>query len=613
MHGLDKDDYDREYGDWILLKRILSYFKPYRKHLGIISLTISATAIAATLVPLFLAEALDGLKEGIDYSEVRNLILLVLTFSAVNFGFNALSQEITARAVQGAVYDLREDAFDSLLRRDMSFYDDQPTGRLASRVTNDTNDYGQVVTLSANLLAQILVVGFILYFLFIRSVKLTLLVIIFAPIVILTALSFRKIARDVSRGSRRILAKVNALIQETTSGIYVAKSFRAEHAIYDEFDDMNKTSYSINLKQGLVFNTIFPVLNIIIGLGTAMIVYFGGLDLLEAESTLGNFVAFLPGKQLTIGDWFLFLQGLTLFFFPLISIASFWSQFQLGLAASERVFSMIDAENLVIQNDNKILENPRGEIEFKHLEFAYNEKIKVLEDFNLLINPGENIAIVGHTGAGKSTLAKIIARYYEYQVGDLLIDGEDIRNLDIVEFRKGLSIISQEVFLFNGSIKENLLYGLENHDGADELLTEVLNKVDAMDWIERLDKGLETNVGERGGLLSMGQRQLIAFARILLRNPYILIMDEATSSVDPFTEVKIQNATNLILEGRTSIIIAHRLSTIKNVDRIIVMKEGRIIEEGSHSELLDAKGHYAELYDTYFMHQSLEYIESIAD
>ncbi|MHA2402300.1 MAG: ABC transporter ATP-binding protein [Candidatus Kariarchaeaceae archaeon] len=613
MHGLDKDDYDREYGDWILLKRILSYFKPYRKHMGIISLTISATAIAATLVPLFLAEALDGLKEGVDYSEVRNLILLVLTFSAVNFGFNALSQEITARAVQGAVYDLREDAFDALLKRDMSFFDDQPTGRLASRVTNDTNDYGQVVTLSANLLAQILVVGFILYFLFIRSVKLTLLVIIFAPIVILTALSFRKIARDVSRGSRRILAKVNALIQETTSGIYVAKSFRAEHAIYDEFDDMNKTSYSINLKQGLVFNTIFPVLNILIGLGTAMIVYFGGLDLLEVESTLGNFVAFLPGKQLTIGDWFLFLQGLTLFFFPLIAIASFWSQFQLGLAASERVFSMIDAENLVIQNDNKILENPRGEIEFKHLEFAYNEEIKVLEDFNLQINPGENIAIVGHTGAGKSTLAKIIARYYEYQAGELLIDGEDIRNLDIVEFRKGLSIISQEVFLFNGSIKENLLYGLETHDGADELLTEVLNKVDAMDWIQRLDKGLDTNVGERGGLLSMGQRQLIAFARILLRSPYILIMDEATSSVDPFTEVKIQNATNLILEGRTSIIIAHRLSTIKNVDRIIVMKEGRIIEEGSHSELLDAKGHYAELYDTYFMHQSLEYIESIAD
>ncbi|MHA2254030.1 MAG: ABC transporter ATP-binding protein [Candidatus Kariarchaeaceae archaeon] len=613
MHGLDKDEYDREYGDWVLLKRILSYFSPYKKHLSIMSITISITAIAAALVPLYMAKVLDGLKEGVDYTEIQFLLILVLSFSVINFVLNAVSQEITARAVQGAVYDLREDGFDALLKRDMSFFDEQPTGRLASRVTNDTNDYGQVVTLSANLLAQVLVVVFILYLLAIRSVKLTILVVIFAPLVILTALSFRKIARDVSRGSRRILAKVNALIQETTSGIYIAKSFRAELAIYDEFEDMNKTSYSINLKQGLVFNTIFPVLNILIGFGTAMVVYFGGIDILQAETTLGGFVDFLPGKQLSIGDWFLFLQGLSLFFFPLISIASFWSQFQLGLAASERVFSMIDAENQVIQTDNKILTNPQGEIQFNNLNFSYKDDIKVLEDFNLHIKPGENIAIVGHTGAGKSTLAKLIARYYEYQSGELRIDNEDIRNLDIVEFRKGLSIISQEVFLFNGSIKDNLLYGIEDQVDGEERLREVLNKIEAMDWIERLDKGIDTNVGERGGLLSMGQRQLIAFARILLRNPFILIMDEATSSVDPFTEVKIQNAINLILEGRTSIIIAHRLSTIKNVDRIIVMKEGKIIEEGSHNELIDAQGHYAELYDTYFRHQSLEYIESIAD
>ncbi|MCG3219493.1 MAG: ABC transporter ATP-binding protein, partial [Candidatus Heimdallarchaeota archaeon] len=380
----------------------------------------------------------------------------------------------------------------------------------------------------------------------------------------------------------------------------------------DEFDEMNSTSYNVNLKRGIIFNSIFPILGILTNIGIAMVVYFGGMEVIPgAESTLKNLFDFLPGNELTIGDWFLFLQGLTLFFFPLVSIASFWSQFQQGLASSERVFSLIDAENEVIQVNQFVIEKTKGKIEFKDVKFSYVEDEVVLDDFNLTIQPGERIAIVGHTGAGKSTLAKLIARYYEFQEGRMIIDDIDIRDLDLVEYRKNLSIISQDVFLFNGTIKENLKYGSEHLENSEEELSEVLLKVDAMDWIERLSKGLETEVGERGGLLSMGQRQLIAFARILLRDPSILIMDEATSSVDPFTEVRIQKATNLILKDRTSIIIAHRLSTIKNVDRIIVMKGGKIIEEGSHFELVKKKGHYAELYDTYFRHQSLEYIESV--
>ena len=612
MAGLERSDYDREYKDWELLKRIVSYFKSYKIHLILIAIGISLAAIAATLIPLYLAEVLDALKEGSTDEIVIQLVLLVVGFSIINFALNALGQILTARVIQSVVVDLRKEAFDALLIRDMSFFDDQPTGRLASRVVNDTNSYGEVIYLSTNLIGQVLVVAFILYFLAIRSVKLTLLVIIFAPLVILTALAFRKIARSVSTSSQRILAKVNALIQETTSGIYIAKSFRAEKAIYDEFDEMNSTSYNVNLKRGIIFNSIFPILGILTNIGIAMVVYFGGMEVIPgAESTLKNLFDFLPGNELTIGDWFLFLQGLTLFFFPLVSIASFWSQFQQGLASSERVFSLIDAENEVIQVNQFVIEKTKGKIEFKDVKFSYVEDEVVLDDFNLTIQPGERIAIVGHTGAGKSTLAKLIARYYEFQEGRMIIDDIDIRDLDLVEYRKNLSIISQDVFLFNGTIKENLKYGSEHLENSEEELSEVLLKVDAMDWIERLSKGLETEVGERGGLLSMGQRQLIAFARILLRDPSILIMDEATSSVDPFTEVRIQKATNLILKDRTSIIIAHRLSTIKNVDRIIVMKGGKIIEEGSHFELVKKKGHYAELYDTYFRHQSLEYIESV--
>ena len=303
---------------------------------------------------------------------------------------------------------------------------------------------------------------------------------------------------------------------------------------------------------------------------------------------------------------------MNLFFFPLISIASFWAQFQQGLAASERVFSLIDAENEVIQYDDKILEKPKGMINFENVTFGYEKENLVLENFNLKINSGEKIAIVGHTGAGKSTIANLIQRYYEFQDGKISIDNQNIRSLDLINYRKQLSIISQDVFLWNATIRENLLYGIPKTDNIEDKLNLVLKDVQALSWIERLPNGLDTRVGERGQSLSMGQRQLIAFARILLRDPAILIMDEATASLDPFSDLLVQKATNKILEGRTSIVIAHRLSTIKNADRIIVLSDGKILEEGTHEDLLTKKGHYADLYDTYYRHQSLEYIENFA-
>ncbi len=610
LDGLGKSEYDRQYGDMVLLKRILSYFSKYKFSMILIATAITLSSVAATFVPVLISDLLDELNGNFNNSIINQLILFVIGFGILNFAMNAFQQILSAKTIQSAVVDLRQEAFDKLLDKDMTFFDEQPSGRLASRLTNDTRDYGQVVSLSTNLLGQILIVFIIIFILMDISVKLTIFVIVFAPIVVLTALSFRKIARLVSENSQRILAKVNALIQETTSGIYVTKSFRAEQAIYDEFTEMNDLSYSVNIKRALVFTTIFPVLNILIGIGIAGIVYLGGLDILNESSGIANLISAIPGKQLTPGEWYLFLQGLNFFFFPLVSIASFWSQFQAGLAASERIFSLIDKENTVVQIDNQVLDDYKGEIEFKDVVFEYSDGTKVLDRFNLHIKAGEKIAIVGHTGAGKSTLVKLISRYYEYQDGEMIIDGVDIRKLDLVEYRKRLSIISQDVFLWNSSIRDNLLYGIEDQENAEDRLVEVLRKIEAMDWIDRLDAGLDTNVGERGSRLSFGQRQLIAFSRILLRNPAILIMDEATSSVDPFTEVKIQRATDLILEGRTSIIIAHRLSTIKNVDRIIVMRDGKIIEEGTHNALMKAKGHYAELYDTYFRHQSLEYVES---
>jgi len=612
MAGLGQSDYDRQYSDITLLRRIFRYFTPYKLSILIIGSAIGLSSIAGALVPLFISNTLDTLNNGINFSTINLLLLIILVFTILNFTMNAITQILSARTVQNAVVDLRNTAFNSLLDRDMSFFDKEPTGRLASRVVNDTNSFGQVISLTVNLLGQIILVFFVVSILIDISVKLTIVLLIFAPTVILVALAFRKIARNVSLGSQRILAKVNALIQETTSGIYIAKSFRAEEVLYDEFDKLNLKSYDINIKRGLVFNSIFPILSMLTGLGTAMIVYYGGLSILDSNNFLSNIISRFPGQELTIGQWFLFLQGLNLFFFPLISIASFWAQFQQGLAASERVFSLIDAENEVIQYDDKILEKPKGMINFENVTFGYEKENLVLENFNLKINSGEKIAIVGHTGAGKSTIANLIQRYYEFQDGKISIDNQNIRSLDLINYRKQLSIISQDVFLWNATIRENLLYGIPKTDNIEDKLNLVLKDVQALSWIEQLPNGLDTRVGERGQSLSMGQRQLIAFARILLRDPAILIMDEATASLDPFSDLLVQKATNKILEGRTSIVIAHRLSTIKNADRIIVLSDGKILEEGTHEDLLTKKGHYADLYDTYYRHQSLEYIENFA-
>ena len=612
MAGLGQSDYDRQYSDITLLRRIFRYFTPYKLSILIIGSAIGLSSIAGALVPLLISNTLDALNNGINFSTINLLLLIILVFTILNFTMNAITQILTARTVQNAVVDLRNTAFNSLLDRDMSFFDKEPTGRLASRVVNDTNSFGQVISLTVNLLGQIILVFFVVSILIDISVKLTIVLLIFAPTVILVALAFRKIARNVSLGSQRILAKVNALIQETTSGIYIAKSFRAEEVLYDEFDKLNLKSYDINIKRGLVFNSIFPILSMLTGLGTAMIVYYGGLSILDSNNFLSNIISRFPGQELTIGQWFLFLQGLNLFFFPLISIASFWAQFQQGLAASERVFSLIDAENEVIQYDDKILEKPKGMINFENVTFGYEKENLVLENFNLKINSGEKIAIVGHTGAGKSTIANLIQRYYEFQDGKISIDNQNIRSLDLINYRKQLSIISQDVFLWNATIRENLLYGIPKTDNIEDKLNLVLKDVQALSWIEQLPNGLDTRVGERGQSLSMGQRQLIAFARILLRDPAILIMDEATASLDPFSDLLVQKATNKILEGRTSIVIAHRLSTIKNADRIIVLSDGKILEEGTHEDLLTKKGHYADLYDTYYRHQSLEYIENFA-
>jgi ABC-type multidrug transport system fused ATPase/permease subunit len=302
------------------------------------------------------------------------------------------------------------------------------------------------------------------------------------------------------------------------------------------------------------------------------------------------------------------MQAVGFFWFPMMGIASFWSQFQDGLSASERVFALIDRESKVEQTVENAVDKLDGRIQFQNLMLSYTGKEIVLPDFSLDIAQGETIALVGHTGAGKTSVARLVARYYEYQGGSLLVDGNDIRSLNLSQYRRHIGLVPQEPFLFSGTVAYNIRYSRPG--ASDEEVQNAAMHIGRGDWLDGLSEGMDTDVGERGSNLSMGQRQLVALARALLKNPAIFILDEATASVDPFTEAQIQEGLETIMEDRTAIVIAHRLSTVKNADRIIVMKEGEIIEQGTHDGLLAQQGHYADLYNTYFRHQSLEYIET---
>jgi ABC-type multidrug transport system fused ATPase/permease subunit len=400
------------------------------------------------------------------------------------------------------------------------------------------------------------------------------------------------IARRATRRSQRSLARVNANVQEVVSGIVVAKNFRQEQHMYDEFMRVNAQSYRVSVRSGFIYSGVFPLLFFIANLGTTVVVYFGGHSVF--------------GHTISAGDWFLFVQSMGLLWFPLTSIASFWSQFQLGLSASERVFALLDTEPHVRQTASEPVERLRGKIEFRHLFFSYDDRQHVLTDFDLTVQPGETVALVGHTGAGKSSLARLIARFYEYQGGELLIDDCDIRSFDLSGYHRQLGIVPQFPFLFSGTVTDNIRYA--RPQASDEEVERVARSIGYGDWLEALPEGLNTLVGESGRALSMGQRQLVALARVLLQDPAMVILDEATASVDPLTEAQIQEGLDVVLKGRTAILIAHRLSTIRHANRILLLSHGRIIEEGTHENLLQHGGHYAHLYNTYFRHQSANYL-----
>ena len=596
FRGLDAEAYDRSYRDRDLAYRMLAYFKPYHRRLTIAVVAILVIAAASALSPIFVSRSVDLMVERGMQGFLALFSSILFALGVIVWGANWVRRRLITRSVGDVMLALRRDAFIASAEHDLSFYDEFASGRVVSRITSDTQEFAQVVVLVTDLFTQLFQAIILLVVLTSINSRLMLWVISMLPLIFLIALGFRRLARTVTRRGFRAMANVNSAIKEAVTGIAIAKNFRQEASIYEEFAVVNTGSYQANVRRGFVLAMVFPTLNALAGVGTALLVYVGG------RSNAAGIV--------TAGAWYLFITSLNRFWFPMLNLSAFWTQVQNGLSAAERVFALIDAESEVIQVDKKPVPRLKGEIEFARLDFHYKPDEPVLHHFNLHIRAGENLALVGHTGAGKSTIVKLISRFYEYQGGELHIDDKDIRTFDLAKYRSQLGIVPQMPFLFSGTVMDNIRYARPETNEAE--IEQIARQIGGGEWFETLSKGLSTEVGERGNRLSMGIRQMVSLMRVLVQKPAIFILDEATASIDPFTEAQIQQALGLILKDSTSILIAHRLSTVRASDRIIVLRQGQIIEEGDHDMLMADGGHYAELYSTYFRHQSLDYVEQAA-
>jgi len=593
LGGLDKDRYDRQYSDRYLFGRLWQYMQPYRRQFYITSAMGLVFALLFAASPILISIGVEQLEVDATVEVIMVIVGALGVAAVVQYAANWLQRRTVARLLGHVIADVRKDAFAASLDRDMAFYDENKTGKVLSRITSDTEEFIQIMLLSTQLVSQIVQVFVLLSVLISRNVMLTAIMLAFLLPILLATTFFRYLARQVTRQGSRAMAEVNGTIQETVTGISVAKNFRQEALIYDDFVKTNTQSYTINMKRGTVIAMIFPVLNVMAGFAAAAVIYFG------AELVLEGVIA--------IGMWYLYIQSVDRFWFPIINLASYWSQFQQAMSALERIFALIDADNTVVQQADQPVQSLDGEITFENVGFAYKTGQSVLQDFTLTIQQGESVAFVGHTGAGKSSIVKLIMRMYEFQQGTISVDGRNIRDLNLQAYRSQLGFVPQTPYLFSGTIADNIRYA--NPEASDQEVRELAYSIGNGEWLENLPEGLQSPVGERGSRLSIGQRQLVSLLRVLMQKPAIFILDEATASVDNFTEAQIQEALDRILAQSTSILIAHRLSTVRSADRIIVLNQGGIIEQGSHQDLLDQNGHYAELYNTYFRHQSLAYAE----
>src|SRR5512142_977775 len=442
FEGLNTEKYDRQYTDRQLFARILDYFRPQARRFAWVTVWMVVLGAILAALPVVVARLVDLLKSQPQLTTIAagGAVMVFIAFG--EWGLNWARRSLVQRAVGDVVLTLRARAFEAAAEHDLSFYDQFSSGRIVSRITSDSNDFGQLVVIVTDIGSELIQLVILSVVMIRTEWHMALLLFSFIPFIIAIALGFRSLARRVTRRGMQAMADVNAAIKETVSGISIAKNFRQEHTIFGVFDAANQASYRVNVRRGLVLSIVFPVLNAAGGIFTGILVYGGGLSITQG--------------LITAGAWYLFILSLDQFFFPVQNLSAFWAQIQQGLAAAERVYALIDADPNVVQTEQRDVPKLRGEIRFEHMKFQYTPTEVVLPDLDLHIRAGENLAFVGHTGAGKSSIAKLIARFYEFQGGRLLIDGHDIRTLDLQQYRRQLGIVSQVPFLFSCTVADNI-------------------------------------------------------------------------------------------------------------------------------------------------------------
>ncbi len=591
----DEEDKPYDLGTYYILKRLLQYTgKGNQKYVVPLVIFISLNVVFNWLSPLIFKTLIDeGLGGGLgaDKGNVDLIIFLSIVFFFLTIG------GVLARISQGYIiqklailtmYGLRDELFTKFQKLGLDYHEgpNKTSGKKISYITNDVNTIQQLI--QSGLLMVFgnffLIFGALAFMIFL-SPQLTIAVFLIVPLIFgLGAIIFKK-ARKIFRELRERVSAVTSDLDEAIMGMRVIQSFAVEDEVFKEFEkktDLERIS-SFSIAKTMAY--VPGIAMVVITLGLALLFFTAGLLIRDGQITQGTLVAFI---------FYIFM-----FFEPLFSIIGFLTIFQNSVAAGNRMVGLLDEEPSIQDTQDAIeLNTIKGKIEFKNVGFSYRVDEPVINDISIFIKEKERLALVGYTGAGKSTFIKLLSRFYDPTEGTIELDGTNLKDIKIKSLRKKMGIVLQENFLFSGTIKENIKYG--KLDATDEEIIEVAKNVSAHDMIMGLEKGYDTEVGERGGRLSEGQRQLVAFARALIAGPPILILDEATSSIDPYSELLIQQALETLLKGRTSISIAHRLSTIINSDRIVVLDKGKIIEEGSHQELVEKKGFYNHLYEMQF-------------
>ena len=569
--------------DFNVLRRILQFVKPYRgRFYFLIALTV-VLGVLTPLRPLLIQYTLDHHVAVGNYSGLVQVMLIILGLLVVQSGFQYIHTYISGRIGQYVIRDIRIKLYKHLIGFRLKFFDKTPIGRLVTRTISDVEALADVFSEGlAALAGDLLQIVFILVFMFYTDWRLALVSLSTIPLMLLSTYIFKEKIKVTFNDVRNAVSNLNSFVQEHLTGISVVQIFGSEKREFNKFKEINKEHRAAHLKSVLYYSVYFPVAEIIAAMGVGLLVWYGAKGVIDGASGI------------TIGTLTAFIMYIQMFFRPIRMIADRYNTLQMGIVSSSRIMNLLDSDEHVVDNGSHRLEHVKGKVEFEHVWFAYNDAEYVLKDINLKIQPGETIAMVGATGAGKSSIINLLNRFYEINRGTIKVDDFDIAQIELSSLRKSIGVVLQDVFLFSNTIRYNITLGAP--EVTDEMIWHAADLVGARKFIERLPGGLEYNVMERGATLSVGQRQLLSFIRAMVYDPKILVLDEATSSVDHETEVMIQQAIEKMMSNRTSIVIAHRLSTIQKADVIIVLDKGEIKEIGSHEVLLQHDGFYAHLH-----------------